>query len=226
MSVYSYVRVSPKPDGPSDSLDTQEQACREYCQRNTLDLTAVFRDSQVSARKTQLADRPGGSALLAALKPNDTVVVYRLDRMFRCCWEGELTLLQWAKQKITLADSFGQTYCLATANGWLAAMQQLLYASYEPMVTAERTSRAMLYHQANGRLMSRRPPYGYKLIDGSLQTDTDELATIKQALRLRCDGQTAKQIAAALNSFGQRRRDGALWSGQSVKRLLLRHQLA
>ncbi len=226
MATYIYCRVSPKPDGkadPADSLDTQESACREYCQRAKLELTAAFRDSEVSARKTALEDRPAGKAIAAALEPGDTVVVYRLDRIFRCVSEGEQTLDQWAIDHITLIAAMGgQQYCLATSAGWLAAIMQLVFAALEPKVTAERTAAAMKAYQRNGRSMSHKPPYGYTQANGLLLEDHDEQATLAAARAAVLEHGGYKGAAHALNSMGHRRRNGKRWSAWMLKRCVER----
>ncbi len=224
MSVFSYLRVSPKPDGkadPADSLDTQESACREYCQRAKLELTAAFRDSEVSARKTKLADRPAGAALLAAIKPRDTIVCYRLDRVFRDVVDGLQTLERWATADIILATADGQTFSVSKAAGWLAVVMQLVMAAYEPRATAERTSDAMQNHQRNGRLMSRRAPYGWDAVDGLLIANEAEQRIRDGANNMANNGRTTAQIADVLNEDGASMRSGQQWTARSVRRLLL-----
>mgnify|MGYP003394674746 FL=1 len=43
----------------------------------------MFLDEAVSAFRVPLAKRPAGKALLAALKPGDTIIIPRIDRAFR-----------------------------------------------------------------------------------------------------------------------------------------------
>ncbi len=232
MATYIYCRVSPKPDGkadPADSLDTQESACREYCQRAKLELTAAFRDSEVSARKTKLADRPAGAALLAAIKPRDTIICYRLDRVFRDLSDGADTLKAWIKPAISLHSASGQVYSLESPDGWLNAMMQLLLAAHEPILTAHRTSKAMLRYQANGRSMGSRAPYGYSSINGKLIPKPTEQAVLQRISQLDetfpgspLINDMASTIADVLNDEGVSMRSGKQWTAYHVARLLRR----
>jgi predicted site-specific integrase-resolvase len=56
-----YIRVSTSEQVENFSLDTQERACREYCDREELDVDRVFREEGESAKT---ANRPKLQELL------------------------------------------------------------------------------------------------------------------------------------------------------------------
>jgi hypothetical protein len=64
-----------------ESLDVRQRQISGYATRNGLTVEKVFVERGVSC-SNPLADRPQGSALLAALKSGDVVITPKLDRMF------------------------------------------------------------------------------------------------------------------------------------------------
>ena len=79
-----YVRVSTEEQVSNLSLDVQEKACREYCERSGWRVTAVFREEGESAKT---ADRTALRAMLSALRTEEGaaeyVVVYDTSRFAR-----------------------------------------------------------------------------------------------------------------------------------------------
>lgn len=154
------------------------------CQFAGFELVAPpFADPLVSARKTALADRPGGRKLLTTLgyrfekcaccgvlkirspkRPAVPVVVaYAIDRMFRDGADGIGWLERWARDGIRFYTAGGVIADAGTADGWLTATIQVVMAAYEPKKIAERTSHGSRRHQSQGRRMSKQPPYGWEI---------------------------------------------------------------
>jgi len=82
--VVIYIRVSSSDQVEGTSLETQEKTCREYCDREGMDVVSIFSDRGESAKT---ADRPEFQKMIrfCTLKRNriDFVVVYRIDRLAR-----------------------------------------------------------------------------------------------------------------------------------------------
>src|SRR6476620_7401031 len=95
----------------------------------TLDKTFVERG--VSGSKP-LGDRPRGAALLAALRPGDTVITPKLDRMFRSALDALDVLGQMKQHGIALhmIDLGGDT----TGNG----VSKLVFTILSAVAEAER----------------------------------------------------------------------------------------
>src|SRR6476620_2686423 len=95
----------------------------------TLDKTFVERG--VSGSKP-LGDRPQGAALLGALKPGDTVITPKLDRMFRSALDAldVLTKLQQSGVSLHMIDLRGDT----TGNG----VSKLVFTILSAVAEAER----------------------------------------------------------------------------------------
>lgn len=84
--ILGYIRVSSDTQAGPDktSLDSQEAVIHGFAQMrgSTKFDVQIFRDAGVSGA-TKLHLRPGGEDLLKNVKPGDTVVAPKLDRMFR-----------------------------------------------------------------------------------------------------------------------------------------------
>src|SRR4051812_6431617 len=81
-----------RPAEGGESLDVQQRTIAGYAMMQGLGIDRVFVGRDVSGSKP-LAERPEGSALLAALRPGDAVVTAKLDRMFRSALDA-LDVLQ------------------------------------------------------------------------------------------------------------------------------------
>jgi hypothetical protein len=101
MAVYGYARVSTSRQAEEgESLDVQQRTLAGYAFMHGLTVDRMFVERGVSG-SVPLADRPLGTALLAALKPGDVLITPKLDRMFRSALDALGVL---AKLKITSAD--------------------------------------------------------------------------------------------------------------------------
>lgn len=122
----------------------------------------VFVDQAVSAFSTNLADRPGGQRLLTALQPGDTVMVSRLDRMFRSM-EDFCLISDWFIQhdvRLIVCDS---GIDLGTATGRLLARNLANLAQWESERRSERIREALAQKKLRDGLTpdtptDRRPP--------------------------------------------------------------------
>src|SRR5215213_11625507 len=83
MATYGYCRVSTAAQASEgESLEVQRRQLEGWAHMHALVLDRVFVERGVSG-SVPLAERPEGAALLAAVKPGDTIVTSKLDRMFR-----------------------------------------------------------------------------------------------------------------------------------------------
>ena len=100
-------------------------------------------------------------------------------------------------------------------------------AQLEREQIADRTSAAMLHHQANGRRMTRedRCPFGWRpdpANPGLLIEEAEEQATIARIRLEREKGKGLREIARSLDLAGIDCR-GNRWSHSTVRSILLRH---
>src|SRR6516165_5971489 len=158
-----YARFSPRPGAETcESVEKQLERCRAYCNGHAYDVVAQYSDKDLSGSRAD--NRPGlQRAIAAACRQSAILCVYSLSRLARC-----------TRDAIDLAER------LNTAGADLAVIQENVntrspmgrfiftlfsaLAQLEREQIAERTSTAMLRHQAKGLRMTRpdRCPYGWR----------------------------------------------------------------
>jgi DNA invertase Pin-like site-specific DNA recombinase len=220
-----YARFSPRPNPEEcDSAEKQLERCRAYSEGQGYTVIAAHQDKDLSGGRAD--NRPGlQKAIDTACDRKAVLCVYSLSRLARC-----------TKDAIDLAER------LSAAGADLAVIQEHVntrspmgrfiftlfsaLAQLEREQIAERTSTAMLRHQAKGRRMTRpdRCPYGWRP-DASdpalLVEDAEEQAVIG---RIRDDhrvGRGLREIARRLDLAGVACRGGR-WSHTTVRSVLSR----
>ena len=98
-----YIRVSTREQAHNLSLPTQLRACREYCERNDIEVADVFEDAGESAKTT---DRPEFQRLLAYCRTNkgrvQLVVVYNVTRFSRNTYDHSFVRTLLLRHGVTL----------------------------------------------------------------------------------------------------------------------------
>jgi site-specific DNA recombinase len=216
-----YTRFSPRRHADDcQSIETQLDLCRAYCRRQGYTVLATFEDRALSGDEE---NRPGLWGAIEAVRRGDVLVAYKLDRLARDVFLAELVQREVRKKGGTVEAVEGG------ANGdsaEQAMIRQILqaFAEYERKAIAARTKAAMLRHQANGRRMSARTPYGWKLDPGNpsrLIHDAQELAVIGRMRQLHAQGLGYREIARKLADEGFLCRGGPWWHA-TIKGILSR----
>ena len=220
-----YGRFSPRPSPEEcDSVEKQIERCRAYCKGHGYEVVAVFHDKDLSGGRAD--NRPGlQHAIATACARKAILCVYSLSRLARC-----------TKDAIDLAER------LNAAGADLAVIQENVntrspmgrfiftlfsaLAQLEREQIAERTSSAMLRHQAKGRRMTRadRCPYGWEPDPedpGRLIKDREEQSAIALIRQERTRGRGLREIARTLDQAGIACRGGR-WSHSAVRSILRR----
>jgi DNA invertase Pin-like site-specific DNA recombinase len=187
MTAYAYVRVSKgeqKRNG--HSLEAQAEACLALIEQSGLtrgtetncDEPGVFTDAS-SAYKIPLSHRAGGKLLLSNLKSGDTVVMYAIDRGWRCLWECAQHIERWVGLGIKI-KFVAYPLDLSTANGRLTAHVMAAYAQWKSEICGER-SREFFAAKKNGLISEAPSPRSRQLVS------TPELTAVSQILRPALD---------------------------------------
>jgi DNA invertase Pin-like site-specific DNA recombinase len=220
-----YARFSSRPNPDEcDCVEKQLERCRAYCEGHGYTVVAQYDDKDLSGERAD--NRPGlQKAITAACERKAVLCVYSLSRLARC-----------TKDAIDLAER------LSAAGADLAVIQENVntrspmgrfiftlfsaLAQLEREQIAERTSSAMLRHQAKGRRMTRpdRCPYGWRPDPSNaalLVEVADEQSTIRRIREERRVGRGLREIARRLDAAGIGCRSGR-WSHTTVRSVLLR----
>lgn len=221
----AYIRVSTEEQAIEGvSIEAQEQAIKAYCTLRGLELVELVVDAGVSAGKA-LSKREGGSRVLQAVRNGevDSVIAYKLDRLFRDCADCLDVTRIWDKNgtSLHLLDLGGQAVDTSSAMGRFFLTVMSGAAELERNQVRERTSAAMQYKIKRGEYTGGAVPFGFDLgADGvTLQENSDE-QEIKELIRsLRSDGLSLRKIAQELKSRGCLTRNGKAWHPQQIARL-------
>ncbi len=136
MKVAIYCRVSTV----EQDADKQEDICKEYCNRNGLEVSYIYKD--IISGTTQ--SRPSFNQLLEDMRHYkfDTVMVTRLDRMGRSL-QHLLSLFQEFGKKGVKFIAVTQNIDTTTAAGTMQMQIMGAFAEFERTLISERTKEGL-----------------------------------------------------------------------------------
>ncbi len=221
-----YARFSPRRNSDTcESIETQYDLCKAYCDKNGYKIINSFSDKALSGSDE---DRPSLWAAIEVLKRNDVLVVYRLDRLARSVYLSDIIERTVKKKGASIISISGEGTWANSDEDWLVRKILQTLAEYERKVMAARTKAAMLRHQANGRRMSKEPPFGF-CVDpddpARLIQHLKEQQTIARIIELKQSDLTLRAICRQLKSEGFRCRTNDNWHHTTVKRIVERFAL-
>jgi putative DNA-invertase from lambdoid prophage Rac len=202
MATYGYARVSTvKQVDEGESLDVQQRTIAGYALMHDMTVDKTFIERGVSGSKP-LVDRPQSAALLAAIKPGDTIITPKLDRIFRSALDALGVLGDLKKRDIALhmIDLGGDV----TSNGVSKLVFTILsaVAEAERDRTRERVAEVKRDQRTRGHYLGGKPPFGYRVADGALVPDPAQQAAIARMRTMRATGAPLRTIADALANEG------------------------
>lgn len=228
-----YARFSPRPIErvkATDSIEYQEEACRNYCAGRGYEVLAVHADRSLSGADIE---RPGlTEAIEDAVGCEGILVAVNLSRLTRSMFGMAeiMDRLHRGHANIAVLDMDIDT---STATGRFMLDFIVRIYQWEREIIGERTSNAMLSYQAAGRSMGGNPPYGWKVGDGvvlntqgqerkQIVENPDELPTLQRIIDMAARGMTYRRICATLNAENVPARAG-VWSPTKISRIIARH---
>ncbi len=146
-----YARISTADQDPQLQLDALAVA----------DCLKIYTDTASGTK----ADRPQWNACLADLRPGDTLIIWKIDRLGRNLRDliDIVTTLQARDVGVrSLTNGIVDT---TTANGKLVFGMFALMAEYEAALIKERTQAGLAAARVRGRTGGRKPKMTPKLID-------------------------------------------------------------
>ncbi len=215
-----YIRVSTdKQVDEGISLDAQRERLTAYAKAQNIDLVIIIEDAGVSGT-IPLAEREGGSALLAALTEHKAshVIALKLDRLFRDAADALNQTRQWDKQKIALhmIDVGGQSVNSGSAMGRMFLTMMAGFAELERNLISERTAAALQHKKASREVYSALP-LGYSDQDGKLVPVDEELIIVSEIREMRSAGLSLRSIADDLNHRGVVGKRGGKFFASTIK---------
>lgn len=206
MAVYGYARVSTQAqveDG--ESLGVQERQLQGWCMMHGHELATTFVEEGVSA-SVPLDQRPQGRALLSIAKRGDTILVARLDRLFRSALDALQTVERVRGKGVTIfvIDGLGDI----TGNGMGRAFMTIAatFAELERETIKERVKAVKVDQRQRGRYLGGKVPFGFKLEyvgedddrDAQLIVEPTEQIIIANIIALSGQGRSLRSIRAKI----------------------------
>ena len=215
-----YARFSPRPteggETKCESIATQLERLRDYCRALGLTIEAEESDEEASGRS--MNGRPGLQRAIARVcKSKGVLMVYSLSRLARNTRDA-IAIAETLDSHGADLSSLHERIDTTTPTGRFFFTVLAALAQLEREQTAERTSEAMISHQARGRRMGRsdRVPYGWHTVDSDpekIEPDSFEQGVIARIKRLNTQGMPNRAICRTLDNLAIPRRSGT-WAGQ------------
>ena len=227
-SAIIYARFSDRPlASDCDSNEKQEERCRAWCTCYNHPIAAVYKDDAISGKDAD--NRPGlQEALQHVCRIKGVLVVYSICRFARGVVDGckgAERLRKAGAEFVSITEHVDTT----TAAGRCFYSILLAFAQMERERIGERTKAAMLKYQAEGRVMSKRLPYGWCLdpTDAArMRPEPNECVAILIMLLMHQRGLGLRAIARRLEQEGHLPRTGSHWPHTTLRRIQSREQQA
>ena len=212
-----YLRVSDPRQVENCSLETQERACRDFCERQGWSVVEVFRDEGESAKT---ADRTQLKRLLAWCRKGraDAVVVYRFSRAARNAADYhtlKAVLHRRGFDLVSVTETRGDSPAEHLLENVIAAVNQ-----FDNEVRAEQCRNGMIQAARQGRWVWRTP-LGYRRnAERRVVLDPATAPTLVRAFEQAAAGTPIPEVAQFLAREGIRTRGGRPLPQQYLRRIL------
>ncbi len=227
--VIGYARISStavkkgqiKVEGDNNSIEVQVKRIKEYCQFKGLELVDILIDEDISGG-TEFATRPAGTKALEYFdKDIKTIIVIKIDRIFRDTVDALLTSKRWNKQNIQMhfVDMGGVSFNTRTALGKLVFTFMVAIAEYEKDITGERTHAVLNNKKETGKAYCGSL-LGFDNIDGKMVKNEEEYEIIDLIFDHKSRGHSPAKIASMLNSNDYKAKKGGEFYPSTIQAIL------
>ncbi|WP_309129447.1 recombinase family protein [Microbacterium sp.] len=203
-----YLRQSAYRD-ESISLELQEIACRDYCDRMGYEVTAVEADPGITGRTW---NRPAVQRVMAAIDARgaDVIVLWKWSRLSRSRkdWALAIDRADVAGGKI---ESATEPIDTATASGRFARGVMTEYAAFQSEQIGEQWEEVRQRRLRLGLPASGRLPFGWQWDQGAIKPHAEHAPIVVEMYRRYLSGDGAASIAAWLNASGIPAPRGGTW---------------
>lgn len=212
---YIYVRVSTHTQ--QLGRDVQIETCLAYATTIGVEVPAehIFVDEDVSSH-IPIEKRKAGKFLMDILKPQDNLIILRMDRIFRSCREFENFLKKWLCDNdeicLHIVQQGGCSINGRTPVGRMLLRMLMAFAEFERDMISERTKEALAIKKAQRHRINRDHKIGWKWqqigvkADGEplliQMPDDEEMGQLRVFRQWADEGYSLRQIAAHANTLG------------------------
>jgi DNA invertase Pin-like site-specific DNA recombinase len=220
MATYGYARVSTIGQVDGTSLSEQERKLNAVAEARGEPLARVFVEEAVSGAMP-LNERPKGRELYAALQPGDTLIVMKLDRLFRNTADALERTADWKRRGIHLISvDLGLEPITGNGVGKFVFTLLAAFAEMERERIAERVLEGKRAKRAKGGHIGGTAPFGWRVVgsgkDARLEPVQREQEAIRTIRRGRETGMSHRALAELAKDV-----HGVQISHEAIRKMLL-----
>jgi DNA invertase Pin-like site-specific DNA recombinase len=216
MKVYGYVRVSGKSQLDGHGFKRQEQAIKDYCKANRLELVEVYREEAVSGT-TDEGNRPSFQTMLSAILSNGVraIVVEGLDRLAREYRVQESLLIYLASKGVDLINArTGENVVAAVVDDPMKKALVQMQGVFAELEKSLLVKKLRLAREAKRKTVGKCE--GQKSIK---EANPEIIQAVRSGLRRKL---THAAIADELNTNGILTKSGKPWTAANVQSVVKR----
>ena len=219
-----YVRVSTDEQAAEGySLEAQRSILEDHCLAEGFDIAGVYEDDGYSGRNV---NRPAYRRLMSEMDDWDILVVLKMDRIHRNSRNFMAMMDELEKHHKEFVSCYEALDTSNALGRFVVDMIQRM-AQLESEQIGERTKIGMREKAENlGAVPVRKgtmgftPPFGYRIVDGQLSDDPEELPVVVDIFQSYLSGETMDSICYSLNSRGTLTRRGNPWNKYNLRNIL------
>jgi len=219
-----YARVSTGNQKEEKTIAIQEQALKEYAEKNNIELARIFKDDGVSGG---LEDRPALAEMFDYLELEENqniegVIIFKLDRLARDVRIQENLIYDLQEKRNKKIISLKEPD-LDSKDITRVLMRQMLgaIAEYEKGVIAMRLKAGRMNKIKNGGFAGGGVALGYRPVDKQLIIAEEDAKTIKTIFYLkRYKRMSLSGIAKKFNEENIKTARGGLWYAGTIRYIL------
>jgi site-specific DNA recombinase len=215
-----YCRVSTKEQAENFSLETQEDACRTYCEKHGFQVLAVFAEAESAKSVDRAQFQAMQDFCLKYRKQVAVLVVYNVSRFSRVTSDHLTVRLLLQKLGIELRSVMEGID--STPTGRFTETIMSAYAQLDNELRAMRTKEGMTAAVKAGNFV-HRAPLGYVNADvpGGLTKDPSTAELIRTIFEMFASGESKAEILARVTELGLRSpQTGSEISSQFLDKIL------
>ena len=219
-----YVRVSTEEQAAEGySIGAQKEMLQDYCIVEGWEVAGVYEDDGYSGRSVK---RPAYQRMMSEMDSWDVLLVIKMDRIHRNSrnfMNMMEVLSKHGKMFVSQSEALDTTNALGR---FVVDMIQRL-AQLESEQIGERTYMGMREKaetldkaEEGKRTMGFTPPFGYRLENGGLEEEPEELPVVSRMFSEYLSGSTMDEISWSLGREGILTRRGNPWNKRNMSTVL------